>query len=144
VRGIAAGIADVMRMPEGTRTISIDGDGQFQSHAGAGLRKHLRETKAKRVLVGAANDPSALGALRAFQEGRPRKRVRRGRAKKKTREKKAKGGPPRAGAFFFFFGPQTAPAPPPPPKKKKKKTPPPRPLNQGIGALLPLENILAN
>jgi ribose transport system substrate-binding protein len=32
------------------------------------VRKHLRETKARRILVGAANDPSALGAARAFQE----------------------------------------------------------------------------
>ena len=32
------------------------------------VRKHLRETQAKRILVGAANDPSALGALRAFEE----------------------------------------------------------------------------
>jgi ribose transport system substrate-binding protein len=32
------------------------------------VRKHLRETPAGRVLVAAANDPSALGAARAFQE----------------------------------------------------------------------------
>ena len=32
------------------------------------MRKHLRETEATRILVGAANDPSALGAARAFQE----------------------------------------------------------------------------
>jgi ribose transport system substrate-binding protein len=32
------------------------------------VRKHLRESKAHRVLVGAANDSSALGALRAFEE----------------------------------------------------------------------------
>jgi ribose transport system substrate-binding protein len=32
------------------------------------VRKHLRKTRARRVLVGAINDPSALGALRAFQE----------------------------------------------------------------------------
>ena len=30
-------------------------------------RKHLRESKARHVLVGAANDPSALGAARAIQ-----------------------------------------------------------------------------
>ena len=47
--------------------MSLDGDGQFQTSLER-VRKHLRETKAKRVLVGAANDPSALGALRAFQE----------------------------------------------------------------------------
>jgi ribose transport system substrate-binding protein len=31
-------------------------------------RKHLRESRTKHILVGAANDPSALGALRAFKE----------------------------------------------------------------------------
>jgi ribose transport system substrate-binding protein len=60
------GIGEVMRIPESCRTVSIDGDGQFQTSLER-VRKHLRESKAKRVLVGAANDPSALGALRAAQ-----------------------------------------------------------------------------
>jgi ribose transport system substrate-binding protein len=47
--------------------VNIDGDGQFKA-ALERTRKHLRESKSKRILVGAANDPSALGALRAFQE----------------------------------------------------------------------------
>jgi ribose transport system substrate-binding protein len=67
MRGIATGIAEVIRVPERCRTVSVDGDGQFQTTLER-VRKHLRESKAKRVLVGAANDPSALGALRAFQE----------------------------------------------------------------------------
>jgi ribose transport system substrate-binding protein len=45
----------------------VDGDGQFQT-ALERVRKHLRESKARRVLVGAANDTSALGAIRAFEE----------------------------------------------------------------------------
>jgi len=32
------------------------------------VRKHIRRSKARYVVVGAANDPSALGATRAFQE----------------------------------------------------------------------------
>src|SRR5262249_49504310 len=32
------------------------------------VRRHLRESRARRILVGAANDQSALGAVRAFQE----------------------------------------------------------------------------
>ena len=32
------------------------------------MRRHLRYSQARRSLVGAINDPSALGALRAFQE----------------------------------------------------------------------------
>ena len=67
LRGTAAGIAEVLRLPEHCRTISIDGDGQFQTTLER-VRKHLRESKAKHVLVGTANDSSALGALRAFEE----------------------------------------------------------------------------
>jgi ribose transport system substrate-binding protein len=67
IRGILAGLGEVMRIPESSRTLSIDGDGQFQASLER-VRKHLRESKRKRVLVGAANDPSALGALRAFEE----------------------------------------------------------------------------
>ena len=67
LRGILAGIGEVMRIPESCRTVSIDGDGQFQTTLER-VRKHLRESKPKHVLVGAANDSSALGALRAMQE----------------------------------------------------------------------------
>jgi ribose transport system substrate-binding protein len=67
IRGMLTGIGEVMRIPETCRTVSIDGDGQFQTSLER-VRKHLRESKAKRVLVGAANDASALGTLRAFEE----------------------------------------------------------------------------
>jgi ribose transport system substrate-binding protein len=67
MRGILTGVGEVMRIPERCRTVNIDGDGQFQT-ALERVRKHLRETNSKRILVGAANDPSALGALRAFEE----------------------------------------------------------------------------
>jgi len=67
IRGILTGISEVIRIPEGCHTVSIDGDGQFQTTLER-VRKYLRESKAKRILVGAANDPSALGAMRAFQE----------------------------------------------------------------------------
>jgi ribose transport system substrate-binding protein len=67
IRGVVAGISEVLRLPERCRTVWLDGDGQFQTTLDR-VRKHLRETRAKRILVGAANDSSALGALRAFQE----------------------------------------------------------------------------
>ena len=67
MRGVTTGISEVMRVPDQCRTVAIDGDGQFQTTLER-VRKHLRESKAKRILVGASNDPSALGALRAFQE----------------------------------------------------------------------------
>jgi ribose transport system substrate-binding protein len=67
IRGFLTAIGEILRPPEPCRTVAIDGDGQFQTTLER-VRKHLRESKAKRVLVGAANDPSALGALRAFEE----------------------------------------------------------------------------
>jgi len=66
IRGVQAGVKETLRA-EGLPVVSIDGDGQFKTSLER-VRKHLRESKATYVLVGAANDPSALGAARAFQE----------------------------------------------------------------------------
>jgi ribose transport system substrate-binding protein len=68
MRGVMAGIKETLRDVEGRPFVSLDGDGQFKTSLDR-VRKHLRESKARHVLVGAANDPSALGAVRAFQEG---------------------------------------------------------------------------
>jgi ribose transport system substrate-binding protein len=66
--GVVAGLNDVLRdQIDRSRIVSLDGDGQFKTSLER-VRKHLRESQAKHVLVGAANDPSALGAARAFQE----------------------------------------------------------------------------
>lgn len=67
IRGLLSGIGEVIRIPETCKVVSIDGDGQFQTSLDR-VRKHLRQSQAKRVLVGAANDSSALGALRAYEE----------------------------------------------------------------------------
>jgi ribose transport system substrate-binding protein len=67
MRGIVAGIRDVMHEAAAKPIVSLDADGQFKT-AMDRVRRHLRETRAQRILVGAANDPSALGAARAFQE----------------------------------------------------------------------------
>jgi len=45
----------------------LDGNGVLGDSFEA-MRKHLRGSRSRRILVGAINDPSALGALRAFQE----------------------------------------------------------------------------
>ncbi|HTS25327.1 MAG TPA: substrate-binding domain-containing protein [Bryobacteraceae bacterium] len=66
IGGMLAGINETLRHTE-TRTLHLDGDGQFRTTLEC-IRKHLRTSKARRILVGAATDPSALGALRAFQE----------------------------------------------------------------------------
>jgi ribose transport system substrate-binding protein len=67
MRGVVAGVRDILHHAAARPVVSIDGDGQFKT-ALERVRKHLRETRAARILVGAANDPSALGAARAFQE----------------------------------------------------------------------------
>jgi ribose transport system substrate-binding protein len=67
MRGALAGIRSVLSLTDSMRAVSVDGDGQFQA-AQEWVRKHLRESRARRVLVAAANDSSALGAMRAFQE----------------------------------------------------------------------------
>jgi ribose transport system substrate-binding protein len=67
IRGLMSGIGEAIRIPETCKIVSLDGDGQFQTSLER-VRKHLRQSQARRVLVGAANDSSALGALRAFEE----------------------------------------------------------------------------
>ena len=68
VSGVLAGLKETLRdAAAACRVVSLDGDGQFKTSLEK-IRKHLRESKARHVLVGAANDPSALGAVRAFQE----------------------------------------------------------------------------
>jgi ribose transport system substrate-binding protein len=67
IRGLMSGIGEVIRIPESCKIVSVDGDGQFQTSLER-VRKHLRQSQARRVLVGAANDSSALGALRAYEE----------------------------------------------------------------------------
>jgi ribose transport system substrate-binding protein len=67
IRGMLAGIHETARAAEQLRPHYIDGDGQFQTSL-EGVRRHLRGSRAKHVLVGAATDSSALGALRAFEE----------------------------------------------------------------------------
>jgi len=66
--GIRAGLAETLHDDvEASRLVTLDGDGQFKTSLEK-VRRHLRQSKARRVLVGAANDASALGAARAFQE----------------------------------------------------------------------------
>jgi ribose transport system substrate-binding protein len=67
LRGMLAGIRESIKLADESRVTTIDGDGQFKV-ALENVRKHLRTSRSERVLVGAANDPSALGALSAFQE----------------------------------------------------------------------------
>ena len=65
--GLLVGLKEVLPQVEECPVTYLDGDGQFGPGFDA-ARKYLRASKPHYVLVGAVNDPSALGALRAFQE----------------------------------------------------------------------------
>jgi ribose transport system substrate-binding protein len=67
MRGVMTGVKEVLREGHACPVVSLDGDGQFKTSLER-VRRHLRHSRAQHVLVGAANDPSALGAARAFQE----------------------------------------------------------------------------
>lgn len=67
-KGVLVGIQEILLGPaERCPVVSLDGEGQFRIVFEC-VRKHLRRSKAHRVLVGTVNDSSALGAVRAFQE----------------------------------------------------------------------------
>lgn len=68
IAGVMAGLKEVLRetMAAGHFVI-VDGEGRFNLSLDR-VRKHLSRSEKKRVLVGAVNDASALGAARAFQE----------------------------------------------------------------------------
>ena len=65
--GMLVGMKEVCAQLEHCTVSHLDGDGKFGESFEA-VRRHLRYNKSRRLLVGAINDPSALGALRAFQE----------------------------------------------------------------------------
>src|SRR5438874_6683414 len=65
--GMLVGMKEVFPQLETCRVTYVDGDGRLGDSFEA-MRRHLRGSRSRRILVGAINDPSALGALRAFQE----------------------------------------------------------------------------
>jgi ribose transport system substrate-binding protein len=68
VNGVLTGIHEILPDLDGRcAVVHLDGDGQYKI-AMEKVRRHLRGSKAKHVLVGCVNDASALAAVRAFQE----------------------------------------------------------------------------
>jgi ribose transport system substrate-binding protein len=65
--GMLTGMKETLPSLGNVRVTALNGDGCFQESLEA-VRKHLRSFSSRRVIVGAINDTSALGALRAFQE----------------------------------------------------------------------------
>src|SRR5579884_294094 len=65
--GALVGINLVLPNAKSCRITYLDGDGSFGTSLEA-VRRHLHSSNSRHVLVAAVNDPSALGALRAFEE----------------------------------------------------------------------------
>jgi ribose transport system substrate-binding protein len=65
--GSLLGIHEVLPNSEQAKISTLNGDWQFDMSFEAASR-HLRKSKATRILVSAIFDPSALGALQAFKD----------------------------------------------------------------------------
>ena len=65
--GLVAGLREVLPKFNDRQVISLNGHGQYEKSLEV-VRKHLRNNQGKRILIGGINDPSSLGALRAFEE----------------------------------------------------------------------------
>src|SRR5689334_21112904 len=65
--GLLVRLKEIKPNQSNCAVMHIDGDGCFDKSFEA-VRKHLRSSNARRIIVGAINDTSALGARRAFQE----------------------------------------------------------------------------
>ena len=65
--GMLVGINLVLANAKSCRVTHLNGDGDLGPSFEV-VRKHLRTSRSRRLLVGAINDISAIGALRAFEE----------------------------------------------------------------------------
>jgi ribose transport system substrate-binding protein len=65
--GMLVGMKEVCPALESCRVTYLDGDGKLGESFEI-MRRHLRTSRSRRFLIGAINDPSALGALRAMHE----------------------------------------------------------------------------
>jgi ribose transport system substrate-binding protein len=65
--GMLVGMKEAYPPLETCKVTYLDGDGKLGDSFDV-MRRHVRASRARRLLIGAINDPSALGALRAMQE----------------------------------------------------------------------------
>lgn len=65
--GILAGLREHLPKLPDQKICFMDGNGRFEKSLEV-MRRHLRRTRSRNVLLGALNDPSCLGALHAFEE----------------------------------------------------------------------------
>ncbi len=67
ITGALAGLSQTLPALDTRKAVHLDSKGTFE-HTLDLVRTHLRRHGAKRTLVTTVNDPTALGALRAFEE----------------------------------------------------------------------------
>lgn len=65
--GTLTGIREILPHVSESQVVRMNGNGQYGTSLEA-VRKHLRQSRARNVLVTAINDPSVIGAARAFEE----------------------------------------------------------------------------
>lgn len=65
--GTLAGIRELLPKISDRRVRFLNGNGRFENSLQI-TRRYLQHNRGKRVLLGAANDPSCLGGLQAFEE----------------------------------------------------------------------------
>lgn len=65
--GIIAGLRERLPNFSDNQIRILDGRARFENSLEV-VRKHLRRTPTRRILIGAINDPSCMGALTAFEE----------------------------------------------------------------------------
>jgi ribose transport system substrate-binding protein len=65
--GFAVGVREVLPHVSDSELVRLDGKGGYVESLEA-VRKHLAKSRARRILIGAQNDASALGAVRALEE----------------------------------------------------------------------------
>lgn len=67
LQGMLAGIREFPLKVRDQNVHFIDGNGRFEKSLDA-VRRFLRKSRSTKILLGAVNDPSCLGALQAFEE----------------------------------------------------------------------------
>jgi ribose transport system substrate-binding protein len=65
--GMLAGMREHLQKLPDQKVRFIDGNGRFEKSLEV-MRRYLRRTSSRHILIGALNDPSCLGALHAFEE----------------------------------------------------------------------------
>jgi ribose transport system substrate-binding protein len=65
--GLIAGFNITLPIAKNCRVTHLNGNGDFEPSFES-IRRHLRTARSSRIAVGAINDLSAIGALRAFEE----------------------------------------------------------------------------